>query len=159
MSATVPTLYEWLGGAPALERVLAHFYERVATDPLIGPLFAGMNPNHVAHVSAFIGEVFGGPPAYSAEHGGHAAMLRHHIGKRISEAQRKRWVQLLFESADSLGLPSDPEFRSAFVAYIEWGTRLAVINSAPDAQVDVSAPMPTWGWGEVKGPYLPRTSG
>ena len=43
--------------------------------------------------------------------------------------------------------------RSAFVAYLEWGTRLAVINSQPGAQVVVDAPMPQWGWGEVKGPY------
>lgn len=28
-----------------------------------------------------------------------------------------------------MGLKSDPEFRSAFVGYIEWGTRIAVINS------------------------------
>lgn len=159
MSQEVPTLYEWLGGAPALERLLTHFYALVGNDPLIAPLFAGMSPDHVAHVSAFIGEVFGGPKAYSADHGGHAAMLRHHIGKHISEAQRARWMQLLLESADTLGVPSDPEFRSAFVAYIEWGTRLAVINSQPDAQVDVSTPMPIWGWGEAKGPYLPPTSG
>jgi hypothetical protein len=30
--------------------------------------------------------------------------------------------------------PSDPEFASALVSYLEWGTRLAVINSQPDAQ-------------------------
>ena len=159
MTQTVPTLYEWLGGAPALEKVLDHFYARVPSDPLIGPLFAGMSPEHVAHVSAFIGEVFGGPKAYSREHGGHAEMLRHHIGKRISEAQRARWMHLLLESADALGVPSDPEFRSAFVAYIEWGTRLAVINSQTGTQVDLSTPMPIWGWGEAKGPYLPPTSG
>ena len=28
-----------------------------------------------------------------------------------------------------MGLKSDPEFRPAFVGYIEWGTRIAVINS------------------------------
>jgi len=31
---------------------------------------------------------------------------------------------------DEVGLPSDPEFRSAFVAYLEWGHRLAVIKFA-----------------------------
>jgi hemoglobin len=53
-------------------------------------------------------------------------------------------------------LPDDPEFRSAFVAYLEWGTRLAVINSQPGATVTEDAPMPHWGWGEAKGPYLPQ---
>ena len=50
-------------------------------------------------------------------------------------------------------MPDNPEFRSAFVAYIEWGSRVAVINSQPGAEVNVDAPMPEWGWGEVHGPY------
>ena len=45
------------------------------------------------------------------------------------------------------------EFRSALVSYLEWGTRLAVINSQPGAPIGEDAPMPRWGWGEVKGPY------
>ena len=40
-------------------------------------------------------------------------------------------------------------------AYLEWGTRLAVINSQPGAQAVEDAPMPAWGWGETKGPYRP----
>ena len=62
---------------------------------------------------------------------------------------------MLLHTADEIGLPVDPEFRSAFVGYLEWGTRLAVINSQPGVDVNTDAPMPRWGWGEVKGPYLP----
>lgn len=62
-------------------------------------------------------------------------------------------MQLLLDCADDVGVPTDPEFRSALVGYLEWGSRLAVINSQPGAQVDEHAPMPAWGWGEVKGPY------
>jgi hemoglobin len=50
-------------------------------------------------------------------------------------------------------MPSDPEFRSAFVAYIEWGTRLAVANSQPGADPPPKAPVPRWGWGEAP-PYM-----
>jgi hypothetical protein len=46
------------------------------------------------------------------------------------------------------------EYRSALVGYLEWGSRLAVLNSAASADpIDPQAPMPWWGWGEVKGPY------
>jgi hemoglobin len=56
--------------------------------------------------------------------------------------------------AHTTGMPSVfPEFRSALVGYLEWGYRLAVINSQLGAVVDPHAPMPMWGWGEVKGPY------
>jgi hemoglobin len=151
----IPTLYEWMGGAPALEKLLTLFYQRVAQDALLAPVFAQMSAAHAAHVGAFIGEVFGGPPRYSEQLGGHAHMVRHHLGRALGEAQRKRWVDLLCECADALGVPNDPEFRSAFVAYLEWGSRLAVINSQPGANAEEQQPMPRWGWGEVKGPYQP----
>lgn len=151
---TVPTLFEWMGGMPALRRLIEEFYRRVPQDPVLAPLFAHMGPAHVDHVTRFVAEVFGGPTTYSAELGGHPAMIRKHVGKSISEEQRQRWMQLLLRCADACGIPDDPEFRSAFVAYLEWGTRLAVINSKPGAEVTEDAPMPAWGWGVVKGPYV-----
>ena len=51
------------------------------------------------------------------------------------------------------GVPADPECRAALMGYAEWGTRLAVENSAPDASPVASAPVPRWGWG-VAPPYL-----
>jgi hemoglobin len=56
-------------------------------------------------------------------------------------------------------LADDPEFRSALVGYLEWGSRLAVINSQPGSGVNQHSPMPKWGWGEVKGPYRPGEAG
>jgi len=152
--STTPTLYDWMGGAPALERLFTTFYARVPADPLLAPVFAQMSPQHVAHVAAFVGEVLGGPKAYSDHMGGHAAMIHRHAGRALTEEQRGRWMQLLLACADEVGAPDDPEFRSAFVGYLEWGTRLAVINSKPGADLGGQAPMPKWGWGEVKGPYI-----
>jgi hemoglobin len=153
MDERVPTLYEWIGGMDAIDRLFALFYTRVPADPVLGPVFAQMSPEHSRHVAAFVAEVFGGPKAYSEAHGGHPNMIRRHLDRGLKETERKRWVDLLLQCADEIGVPSDPEFRSALVAYLEWGTRLAVLNSQPDASVDESSPMPQWGWGEVKGPY------
>lgn len=153
-SKPIPTLFEWIGGSAAIEHLFEVFYSRVLRDPLLEPVFAKMSPDHVKHVAAFVSEVFGGPKTYSAEHGGHANMISRHVGRALTEPQRARWMQLLLECADEIGAPSDPEFRSALVAYLEWGTRLAVINSQPGADVSGDAPMPNWGWGEVKGPYV-----
>ncbi len=150
-----PTLFEWMGGLPRLHALTTLFYSRVPQDPLLAPVFANMSPSHVEHVADFIAEVFGGPKTYSERHGGHHAMIRRHLGRALTEAQRRRWMSLLLDCADEVGVPTDPEFRSAFVAYIEWGTRLAVINSQPGADVSGDAPMPAWGWGEAKGPYSP----
>jgi hemoglobin len=148
-----PTLYDWAGGMPSLERLTSLFYDRVADEPLLAPVFAHMDAEHPRHVAQFLAEVFGGPPVYSTERGGHAAMLAHHLERNLAQAQRARWVQLLCECADEAGLPDDPEFRSCFVAYLEWGSRLAVLNSQGGVTPDPEAPMPRWGWGEVGGPF------
>jgi hemoglobin len=123
-------------------------------DALLQPVFSQMGADHPRHVAAFIGEVFGVPAEYSHGHGGPAGMISKHLGKDLTQEQRKRWMDLLLASADEIGLPGDPEFRSALVSYIEWGSRLAVINSQPGvAPAPADSPMPKWGWGEVGGPY------
>ena len=150
----VPTLYEWAGGAAALERLTERFYAKVRADPVVGPLFAAMPEDHPRHVAMWLGEVFRGPSAYSEELGGYPRMMRHHLERHIRPEQRARWVALLSEAADEVGLPDDPEFRSAFVAYLEWGSRIALANSQPEARPPETAPMPHWGWGEAP-PYQP----
>ena len=56
---------------------------------------------------------------------------------------------------DEAVAPDDPEFRSAFLAYLEWGTRIAVINSKESETTEaIDAPMPAWGWGVPGGPYI-----
>jgi truncated hemoglobin YjbI len=42
-----PTLLEWMGGSPVLERLLGVFYAKVPGDPLLAPVFANMSPEHV----------------------------------------------------------------------------------------------------------------
>ena len=153
---SIPTLYEWAGDLHTFEVLFGRFYEKVLQDNLLGDVFRGMSPEHVSHVAHFVAEVFGGPALYTGQDGGsHAGMVAHHIGRQLTEEKRQRWVQLLLQTADEVGLKSDPEFRSAFVGYIEWGTRLAVINSqTTENPVDSAEPMPRWGWGETGGPYM-----
>lgn len=141
-----PTLYAWAGGAPALERLFVRFYEHVRDDELLAPVFAGMDAHHAQHVARWLGEVFGGPAAYSADHGGHRHMASMHVGKGITERQRRRWVALLLETADEVGLPGDPEFRGVFSYYVEWGTRMAVLYAGPNPPPLTEAPMPRWDW-------------
>jgi hemoglobin len=149
-----PTLYEWAGGAEALGRLTEIFYGNVREDPLLEPVFRNMDREHPKYVATWLGEVFGGPARYSEERGGYPHMMQKHLNRALTEEMRRRWVNLICDAADEAGLPTDPEFRSAFVAYIEWGTRIAVANSQPGASPPPRAPVPHWGWGEAP-PYSP----
>jgi CDGSH-type Zn-finger protein/truncated hemoglobin YjbI len=142
-----PTLFEWAGGFPALERMTHIFYEKyVPEEPLLAPLFASMSPDHPRRVAAWLGEVFGGPKRYSEQYGDYDRMVSQHIGKAIGEEQRAAWVRLLCRSADDAQLPADPEFRAAFVAYLEWGSRIAKENATVGAHPPPHLPVPRWWW-------------
>ena len=156
---TIPSIFEWAGGYPALLRLTRLFYERyVPEDELLAPLFADMSADHPQRVARWLGEVFGGPSAYSDTYGGYPRMLSQHRGKGLNEEQRARWAQLLIRSAFDAGLPNDAEFRSAFSSYIEWGSRLAVENSQVDSRPPEHMPMPHWDWSTAAGPPGGRIS-
>jgi hemoglobin len=143
----LPTLFEWAGGAAAFSALTETFYREVRRDELLEPVFRHMDERHPAQVAAWLSEVFGGPGTYTDEHGGYPHMVRRHLGRALTEPQRRRWVNLLVDAADEVGLPDDPEFRAAFMGYVEWGTRLAVANSQVGAEPPMEAPVPRWGWG------------
>jgi len=150
-----PTLYEWAGGSEVFHRMINAFYDRVEQDELLSVFFpGGVHREHRRNVATWWIEVFGGPSAYTEELGGYERMLHKHLDLGITEEQRFRFASLMTLAADDADMPNDPEFRSALVAYLEWGTRLALGNSRMDAEVIRHAPVPRWGWGEAP-PYEP----
>jgi hemoglobin len=151
----VPSLIAWAGGAAAVVRLIDAFYDRVERDQMLSPFFpGGVSREHRDHVAIWWIEVFGGPDDYTQHHGGYESMLAHHRGLGITGEQRLRFATTMSQAADDAGLPADPEFRAALVGYLEWGTRLALANSQPDAEPTEHAPVPRWGWG-VAPPYVP----
>lgn len=155
MSRPLPTIYEWGGGADAFARWLNAFYDLVESDELLAPVFGGtVSEHHRVTVTAWWCEVMGGPAEYTERYGGYATMLSHHVGLTVSAEQRLRFVTLLSQALDVAGLPADPEFRAAIMGYAEWGTRLAMENSAPGASPPRHAPVPRWDWGAAP-PYEP----
>ena len=140
-----PTLFQWAGGFPALLRLTRRFYEtHVPQDELLSGLFAQMSPDHPERVASWLGQVFGGPPFYSNQYGEYDRMISQHLDKALTPQQRARWVSLLAQSADEVGLPADAEFRAAFTAYLEWGSRIALENSQPGVHPPPHLPVPRW---------------
>lgn len=142
------TLFDHVGGEPALHRLIEVFYASVLVDPLLHPLFGKGQPTHVDHLTAFFAEVFGGPGRYTDQLGGFPALLAAHRGLRIGEEQRQRFVTLFVSAAEQTGLAAEPRLRAALTSYVEFGTEVAKQNSWAEREADLHPcqEVPHWSW-------------
>jgi hemoglobin len=143
----MPTLYEFAGGEAALHRLEDAFYTSVLADPLLQPLFGAGRPEHVDHLTAFTAESFGGPDRFTRDLG-FAHLIEVHRGLRITEEQRKRFVQLYMAALDASDLPDDDEFRDAIRSHVEFGSKVAMQNSRAETehQLHPLREVPLWTW-------------
>ena len=100
------SLYEFAGGEEALHRLEGTFYASILKDPLLQPLFGSGQPEHVDHLTAFTAESFGGPDRFSRELG-FAHLINVHRHLRITEDQRRRFVELYMSAMDAADMPGD----------------------------------------------------
>lgn len=107
---SIPSLYEWAGGIVALRSLTKRFHERVPSDALLHPIFEHVAPDHPEHVAQFLAEVLGGPKDYSAKHGGHPEMVRHHLNKHLTNEQRKPWIACCWIQRMNSNFPMIPSF-------------------------------------------------
>jgi hemoglobin len=143
----MPSLYEFAGGEEALHRLEDTFYSSVLRDPLLQALFGTGQPEHVDHLTAFTVESFGGPGRFTRELG-FAHLIEVHRNLRITEEQRKRFVQLYLEAVDASDLPESEDFREAIRSHVEFGSKVAMQNSHAETedQLHPLREVPRWTW-------------
>ena len=143
----VESLYDHAGGHEAIHRFVDVFYASVLADPVLQPLFGSGRPEHVAHLTAFDSETFGGPTQFS-DTIGFAGLIAAHRGLKITEPQRQRFVELYLLAADTVGLPDDAPFREALRSHVEFGSQVAMQNSnaETDDQLHPLREVPIWRW-------------
>jgi hemoglobin len=149
----MPSLYEFAGGEGALHRLEEAFYRSVLEDPLLQTLFGAGKPEHVAHLTAFTAESFGGPDRFTREIG-FAHLIDVHRGLHITEAQRERFVQLYMAAVDASDLPDNDAFRRAIEEHVQFGSRIAMQNSNAESDDELHSlrEVPRWTWPGDDGP-------
>jgi hemoglobin len=152
----IPTPNEYVGGLEKFEELTKVFYDKVMQDPVLEPVFRNMSPEHSQHVAAFLSESFGGTDSYSKNHGDNTMIhvIGKHLERHLTEQHRKRWMELILQSADEIRMPDDPEFRGVLVGHLEWGTRFAVmISQGSENPMTTEDHVPQFRWGDFGGPY------
>ncbi len=142
-----PSIYEFAGGGPAFLALAAAHHERCVNEPEISHAFShGFSPAHIEHLASYWAEVFGGPPRYSQQLGGHSGMLEMHARTGAADDWGQRFVACFVQAVDDAGLPDDPTFRAALGAYMAWATEEVMSYAPASSVVPKELPVPHWGW-------------
>ena len=104
---TEATFYELVGGAPTFRRLVHRFYQGVADDPLLRPLYpepdlAGAQDR----LRMFLEQYWGGPRTYG-EQRGHPRLRMRHVPFKIGFAERDAWLRHMRDAIDELELPAE----------------------------------------------------
>ncbi|MCC6588369.1 MAG: group 1 truncated hemoglobin [Bryobacterales bacterium] len=124
MATQSTSLYEQLGGQPAVEAAVDLFYRKVLADDRISRFFDDVDMDRqIAKQKAFLTYVFGGPANYSGQdmRRGHA----HLIERGLNDSHFNAVVELLGQSLKELGVADELIGK---VAAIAEGARADVLN-------------------------------
>lgn len=109
-AATPPqSFYDSVGGHDTFHRLVTRFYEGVAADPLLRPMYPEDDLTDAARrLGMFLEQYWGGPRAYSQERG-HPRLRMRHAGFPVTPAARDAWLEHMRHAVDSLELPAAAE--------------------------------------------------
>ncbi len=101
------TLFERLGGKPAVEAAVDKFYEKVMADSRINYFFDGIDMKRQrAKQKAFLTYAFGGAPSYSglSMRKSHERLVRE---KGLNDSHFNAVAENLQKTLEELGVPAD----------------------------------------------------
>ncbi|HTX64077.1 MAG TPA: globin [Acidimicrobiales bacterium] len=111
-------MYERVGGQAFFKALVDRFYQGVATDPVLRPLYPPELEESNDHLRLFLIQYWGGPRTYD-ELRGHPRLRMRHAPFAIGLAERDAWLRLMLASLAEGGADPDDEdemaeyFRSA----------------------------------------------
>jgi hemoglobin len=101
--------YEQIGGAETFRRLVARFYEGVAADPVLRPLYPEEDLGPAEdRFRMFLEQYWGGPRTYS-EQRGHPRLRMRHVSFTVGERERDAWLGHMRDAIDELELDAEHE--------------------------------------------------
>ena len=110
------SFYEAVGGEETFRRLVHIFYQGVAADPELRPVYPSKDLGPAEeHLRLFLMQYWGGPRTYD-ERRGHPRLRMRHAHFSIGEAERDAWLRHMRAAMDELEL--DPEQDSQLWDYL-----------------------------------------
>jgi hemoglobin len=100
------SMFERLGGQPFFDALIGRFYDGVAGDPVLRPLYPEDLSEPRAHLATFLGQYWGGPPVYS-EQRGHPRLRMRHAPFVITDLERDAWLRHMTAAVEASSMSSE----------------------------------------------------
>lgn len=105
MSENQTTLYDAIGGEQTMRRLVSEFYDRVASQPILRPLFPDSFDDVRQRQYWFLSQLFGGPKLYLDQRGQPMLRMRH-LPFPITNLHAKAWLKCMNEAMVAAGIPT-----------------------------------------------------
>lgn len=121
------TFYEAIGGHETIRLIVDRFYEGVATDEVLRPLYPEQDLAPAARrFTMFLEQYWGGPTTYSQERG-HPRLRMRHAPFAVTPTAREHWLKHFRAGLDAAELP--PELDAQFWDYVTHAATFMVNTS------------------------------
>ncbi|MBO0609187.1 globin [Myceligenerans salitolerans] len=123
------SFYEQVGGHETFAKLVDTFYEGVAEDPVLRPMYPEEDLGPAAErLTLFLEQYWGGPGTYSAQRG-HPRLRMRHMPFKVNPDARDRWLKHMRAAVDALELA--PAHEAELWDYLERAA-FSMINTFED---------------------------
>ncbi|QMU68082.1 globin [Streptacidiphilus sp. P02-A3a] len=121
-----PTFFDQVGGEPTFRRLVHDFYQGVAADPLLRPMYPEQDLGPAEErLALFLMQYWGGPRTYSDERG-HPRLRMRHAPFTVDQAAHDAWLRHMRAAVDNLDLA--PELHRQLWDYLVYAA-MSMINT------------------------------
>ena len=115
-----------VGGSPTFQAIVSRFYQQVADDPVLRPLYPEQDLGPAEQrLRMFLEQYWGGPRTYSDQRG-HPRLRMRHGPFRIGPIERDAWLRCMRVAVDEADL--DDAHRAMLWRYLEMAAH-SMVNS------------------------------
>ncbi|WEK53260.1 MAG: globin [Candidatus Cohnella colombiensis] len=100
------TLYQAMGGADTINKLVEAFYPKVYADPDLSPLFSDGVESIMYKQRLFLTQFTGGPSLYSEQYGPPQMRMRH-LPFEITPRRAIAWLRCMREAMDDIGFTGE----------------------------------------------------
>jgi hemoglobin len=134
------TFYDAIGGLPTIAKIVGRFYECVASDEVLRPMYPAedlADGSAQERLTLFLAQYWGGPTTYS-ERRGHPRLRMRHAPFAVTPTARDHWLRHFRTGLDEAGLT--PAHHQAFWDYVVHAAQFMINTFEEDVTPPGSGP-------------------